>query len=369
MLLTSRPIDSATFDITGCRIFSDGRQIQPPPTTNDVVITTTSGTWRIDNIISSGKRLVLAAGPGGSVRFGNTRYRGELHLLENSDGQYQVINHVDMEDYLAGVLPKELYADWSIETYRALAIAARTYALYQKLHHGGDRNYDVSDNQSSQVYGGVSAQTTKSVQAVNDTAGQVLAYGPVGQERIFMTQYSAVNGGVVNGAYVIRDLNASEDIPPLQGGQVDEDGRTCPRFFWPSVRISKTQMYRALQSSRFADSKKLADIKEMRIASRTEYGRNVWLDLVDSQGFWMRIRAEDLRLVLLRSDIPDAKKLYSMNCSIRDTGNAFEFHDGRGFGHGVGLSQWGAQDKAMKGWNARRILEFYYPSSTIIRTW
>ena len=68
------------------------------------------------------------------------------------------------------------------------------------------------------------------------THGQVLAYGPPGQERIFMAQYSACCGGTVNAASVIRD---APDIPPLMGGQPCDDCRYCPRYRWGPVRLAK----------------------------------------------------------------------------------------------------------------------------------
>jgi SpoIID/LytB domain protein len=83
----------------------------------------------------------------------------------------------------------------------------------------------------------------------------------------------------------------------------------------------------------------------------------------------VRVRAEDLRLALVRSGARGAKGLYSMNCAIRDAGDAVVFCDGRGFGHGVGLSQWGAQDKAARGWPAEKILGFYYPGATLYRAY
>ena len=66
---------------------------------------------------------------------------------------------------------------------------------------------------------------------------------------------------------------------------------------------------------------------------------------------------------------PEAKKLYSMNCRIRDVGDAIEFYDGKGFGHGVGMSQWGAEEKAQRGLRAEEILQFYYPGAVIFRAY
>ena len=109
--------------------------------------------------------------------------------------------------------------------------------------------------------------------------------------------------------------------------------------------------------------------ERIRVVSSTDYGRAVWVDVADHGGRSIRIRAEDIRLALIRTKTPAARGLYSMNCRIRDLGDKFEFYDGRGFGHGVGLCQWGAQGKAAAGWSAERILGFYYPGARFYRAY
>ena len=89
------------------------------------------------------------------------------------------------------------------------------------------------DSQRSQVYEGMPAETNRSWTAVRDTHAEVLAYGPPGSERIFLTQFSACNGGYVNGAHVIRSVKDSEKIPPLLGGQ--RDGFTMQSKFGIAV--------------------------------------------------------------------------------------------------------------------------------------
>ena len=98
-------------------------------------------------------------------------------------------------------------------------------------------------------------------------------------------------------------------------------------------------------------------------------GRAVWVDAVGNDGKKVRLRGEDVRLALIFNGPPAAKKLYSMNCRIVDRGKFIEFADGRGFGHGVGLCQWGGQAKALKGWSPERILQFYYPGATLYRVY
>ncbi|KPJ70441.1 MAG: hypothetical protein AMS14_10690, partial [Planctomycetes bacterium DG_20] len=295
------------------------------------------------------------------LQCGSTLYRGRLHLKPAADKKFLIINHVDLESYLAGVLPKELYPAWSLETYRALAVAARTFAMYHRKHIGSGRDFDLGADTASQVYGGFSAETDKSWRAVQSTHGVVLAYGSEGDRRIFLAQYSSCCGGIVNPAKVLRNV---ADIEPLRGGQRCEDCQFSRQYRWPPVRVAKLDIFVALKGAYGSKAEALGGVKAVRVASRTDYGRALWLDVVGSRpGSNLRIRAEDLRLALLRSGVARARKLHSMNCKIRDLGALIEFRDGRGFGHGVGLCQYGAEGKARRGWSAEQILEFYYPGS------
>ncbi|MCD6303627.1 MAG: SpoIID/LytB domain-containing protein [Planctomycetes bacterium] len=369
VLLTARPVEQVELATTGggyClraggTVLAEGPAPLPP-----TVVRREGQSWLVGGRSAAGRELLLLPAPGGHVRLGRTVYRGQLRLVPAGPGRgILVINRLDLENYLAGVLPKELYRDWHIETYRALAVAARTFALYQAMTFGATHPYDLGDSQASQVYGGLSAETPKSRDAVRTTAGVVLAYGPEGRERIFLAQYSACCGGRVNGAYVIRNANR---IPPLEGGQVCTDCAACPHYRWPTVRIAKADVFAAL-AGRYPAARALGGLVRIDVASRTPWGRAVWVDAVGRNGRKVRLRAEDVRLALLLSGHPVARGLYSMNCRIVNAGGAIEFRDGRGFGHGVGLCQWGAEGKAARGWTAERILAFYYPGAKLFRVY
>ncbi len=327
-----------------------------------VAVRRRGGAWQIGSRVARGSEVLLLPARDSMVHLGGRCYRGSLRLLADADDSFLAINHVEMESYLAGVLPKELYAAWAPATYEALAVAARTFATYHCTTTGRRSQYDLGDNQASQCYGGYSAETPKSRAAVDATRGVVLSYGPRGQERIFLAQYSACCGGQVNGAYVIR---SAQRIEPLEGGQVCNDCAACSRYRWPAVRVRKADIRRAL-AARYAAARKLTRIDRIDVVTATPYGRAVWVDVVGN-GESVRVRGEDVRLALIYAGIPAAKRLNSMNCRMVDLGDSIEFTDGRGFGHGVGLCQWGAQGKALKGWTAEQILSFYYPGATLYR--
>ena len=130
------------------------------------------------------------------------------------------------------------------------------------------------------------------------------------------------------------------------------------------MKVSKNTLYNAL-ASKYWSVRKLQSIASIRVSEKTFYGRPLWIEITGRTGKTVTIRAENVRLALLKTKV----KLYSMNCKLRDLGSSVEFYDGRGYGHGVGLSQWGAEEKARRGMTAEEILEFYYPGAGIFRAY
>jgi stage II sporulation protein D len=363
--LTGPPVAEASLSTTGAYwIKADGRMVVESPTALPPTPVRRSGdNWLVGTRSIPGRELLLLPGPDRHVQLGETAYRGYFRLLPAEGGRLTVINHLDVESYLAGVLAKELYPQWHPQTFRALAVAARTFAMYHMTTFGATHEYDVGDGQASQVYGGLKAETPRSWEAVRETAGVVLACGEPGRERIFMAQYSACCGGRVNGAYVIRNANR---VPPLEGGQACSDCSRCSRYRWPTVRVTKSDVFRAL-ASRYGAIARLGGLRGLQVATTTPHGRAVWVEALGPNGKKVRLRAEDVRLALIFRRVPAARRLYSMNCDIVDAGGAIEFRNGCGFGHGVGLCQWGAQGKATRGWTADQILNAYYPGAKLFR--
>lgn len=368
VLLTPRPIASADLSAGRGATIAVDRNVQIPAGLGAAPISTVrrrGGRWIAGASAFQAPRVIIEPINNRSDRFvgfnGKT-YRGKLHLLAKGPSGFVVINYVDFEDYLAGVLARELFPSWHIEAYRSLAVAARTFALNHMLKKRRSREYDVDDTVSSQVYGGMSAETSRSRQAVDSTPGWILTVRHAGKNRIFMPQYSSCCGGFVNGAIVLRD---APPIEPLRGGQKCLHCTTSKRYRWAPVKVSKAEIFRRL--ARYHPSvAALGSLKTIRVTQKLAHGRPVWVDIVGNGGKTARLRAEKIRLALIFSKSPAGKKLYSMNCRIVDVGNAIEFRDGRGFGHGVGMCQYGLQGKATAGWKAPQIIRFYYPGADII---
>jgi len=369
ILLTRSAVNQADFSAgRGFQIRADDRVVVPGRSGAAPVsrIRRGGGLWQVGNTTFRTARVVLEpidARDDRYVGFNGTTYRGKLHLLPRGDSAFVVVNHVNIEDYLKGVLAKELFPSWHIEAYRALAVSARTFAMYHMLTSGQGKDYDMGDTIASQVYGGRTGETPTSRRAVATTPGWILTVKQKGKDRIFMPQYSSCCGGWVNGAVVLRN---APDIKPLRGGQKDDHCTASSRYRWPTVRVSKDELYTFLCRSRPA-VKSLGALATVKVVWQLVHGRPVWVDVVGVNGKTVRLRAETIRLALLFGGSPVGKKLYSMNCSIVDAGAFIEFRDGRGFGHGVGMCQFGAQGKALAGWKGEQIFSFYYPGATLVQ--
>jgi stage II sporulation protein D len=369
VLLTPSAINSADLSAgRGFKIVAD-QKIRTSPAAGPApgsTIRRSGGLWFAGAASFKAPRLIVAPTDNRSGRyvgFGSKTYRGTLHLIPKGPAGFIVINYVNFDDYLAGVLARELFGSWHIEAYRSLAVAARTFALHHMLHNKRSREYDVDDTVSSQVYGGLGAETQKSRHAVDSTAGWTLTVKLAGKNRIFMPQYSSCCGGWVNAAIVLRDAPA---IAPLAGGQKDLHCTASKRYRWAPVRVSKAELFARL-SQYHPSVAALGSISTIQVTQQLTHGRPVWVNIIGPGRKSVRLRAEKIRLALIFSKSPAGKKLYSMNCQIVDVGNAIEFRNGRGFGHGVGMCQYGLQGKAMAGWKASRIISFYYPGADIVK--
>ena len=133
--------------------------------------------------------IVLKPASGGFISAKNKWYRGYL-IIQNRDKKLTVINNVDMEDYLKGVVPSEMPSGWELEALKAQAIAARSYA-FANLGKRGSLGYDLKDTPEDQAYGGASAETAKTNNAVDETSGLVLTHN----YKVISAFYSASAGG------------------------------------------------------------------------------------------------------------------------------------------------------------------------------
>ena len=294
-------------------------------------------------------------------------YRGKLKLILNPDGNsFDVVNLVPPEPYLAGVVGAEMPDYWEPAALKAQAIAARTYCLYIKRQFGGNRAWDVRRTQANQVYLGVAAESAQIWDAVNRTSGQVLVCKQTGgTEKLFPAYYSSTCGGhTENSKNVFGD-----SFEPLVGVPCPycKDVAKPGFFFWPMAQFDKTTVTTRLLK-RYPKLKQLGEITNISPGKQSNYGKFSRLTLVKLLGSTGKsdfLRAEDFRL----SIDPTGRKLKSTICRIISMGDKWAFLLGRGYGHGVGMCQCGAQAMARQGKTARQILFYYYPGSNIVRVY
>ncbi len=278
----------------------------------------------------------------GIVEVDRMRFRGELEFRSIPNGM-QVINKVTLEDYVAGILGREIYPNWHLETLKAQAVAARSYALHQRAESSGQA-FHVKAGTGSQVYGGVAAETPAIRAAVLATRGEFLAYA---QKPILAVYHSASGGRTASSEEVW-----GRPLPYLVSLEVDDE-QDSPDTYWRAT-ISKTKLGRALDSLGI----RIGSPRELQVVDRSGSGRALRVRIRGDKGDH-QLDARALRGALGESVIR------STLFEIRPGQNAFVFV-GSGYGHGVGMSQWGAQAMAQRGSTYREILQAFYPGTSLL---
>lgn len=290
-------------------------------------------------------------------------YRGNLKLIVNADASaFDAINLVPPEPYLAGVVGAEMPDYWEAEALKVQAVAARTYCFYIKKKFGVNRTWDVKQTAASQVYRGISAESTRIWKAVKQTKGQVLTCKHAdGAEDVFPSYYSSTCGGHTEDSENVF----GDSFGPLAGVPCPYcEKAAAPRlFFWPMIKFGKAEVTSRL-FRKYPALERLERIESVEPAEQSNYGgfsRLTKIKLVGSNGNTDFLRAEDFRLTL----DPTGRKFKSTICKIMKWDSSWAFLSGRGWGHGVGMCQYGAEGMAREGANAQEILSHYYPGSKI----
>ncbi len=268
-------------------------------------------------------------------------YAGSLEISQAA-GNLKIVNRVPLEDYVASVVGSE-YGFNDLEGSKAMAVVARTFALYA-IQNGRA----LYDSERFQVYRGLSHATSIARRAAEETAGQVLEYN----NQLIEAVYSASNGGYTASNTSIWRTN---QLPYLRARK-DPWDTSSPHASWDWT-VSKDQLLRVL-STEFGMS-----VKDVKFGDSGTDGRVKNVELKGSKGS-KTITGSAFRAAVSRQF--GAKSLRSTYFSSNERRGAFTF-SGRGFGHGVGLSQWGAHFMSGDGRSYAQILDFYYSSTSIKR--
>jgi stage II sporulation protein D len=269
-------------------------------------------------------------------------FRGNTQLIKKDDSHLLVVNHIELEDYIKGVIYNEASHYWPMEALKAQAIVCRTYALYQ-MQENSQKDYDVTSDVYSQVYGGRVSERYRTNKAVEDTEGVIITY----QGRPFPAYYHATCGGYTEDASVLWNI----DISPLKGVACGFC-KDSPHFNWHYVL--SIDWFKA----RLADAGyRINSLKDIVIESRDKSGRVTNLKISTDEKD-IEIPAKDFR------NIVGPNIIRSTNFTVAILNHDIVF-EGIGWGHGAGLCQWGAYFMAKAGYKYDEILKHYYPGINI----
>lgn len=318
------------------------------------------------------------------VIYNSNGYHGTLRVV--FDGKaLLVVNNVSLEDYVKGVLPSEMSVTWPSEALKAQAVAARTFALYSKgKQHGASSGYDLCSATHCQVYEGVAGEDDAANAAVEATKGQVILYN---SQPIYAAFHASSGGATENSEEVWGNY-----LPYLRS--VTDDDSQSPYHNW-TVKFTAAQVQKKLSSA----SKGVGTLKSIAmkqssstsesVTGRTASGRPYGVVFTGSDAT-VTLTCEQVRSIFgLKSamfnisaqrtaspsdssskknsssgtfnDSPSAMK----NSAVQLKGTETIIFDGHGFGHGLGLAQYGAKAMADAGSKYTDILHHYYTDINI----
>lgn len=278
---------------------------------------------------------------GGYIYVNKRAYRGKINLIVQ-EGRILVVNELGLEDYLRGVVSYEVAHYWPLEALKAQAIIARTYALYQK-QFTKNKYFDLTSDVYSQVYGGKAGERWRTNRAVDLTRAKVLTF----QGNLFPAYYHATCAGKTEDASELWKI----DLAPLKGAACGFCADS-PHFRW-QAKIALAQMKEKLVKKGFT----IEDISEIEITRFSASGRVSALK-IKGKDTDIAVTAKDFRQALG----PDI--IRSLNFTVRIASETV-YLDGLGWGHGVGLCQWGMYQMAQNGNKYPQILEYYFPQSKL----
>jgi len=268
-------------------------------------------------------------------------YWGHLEVARVNGG-LAAVNVVNLEEYLPGVLKDEIPQGWPGEAVKAMAITARSYAVYQMQQNPG-AFFHLRATTASQVYGGAAVEDARTTWAVQETRGQILTFG--GEP--YPAFYHSCSGGATEDALDVFGANFDTVI-----GVRDDYSLSCPYSLWME-RLSAQQVEGALQRAGLS----IGRVMRIEDLIRSRTGRILRLAIQHSRGTLI-LEGKRFREIL-GNDL-----IRSTDFEVRTDPGGLTFV-GRGWGHGVGLSQWGAKEMADLAYQHREILKFYYPLAEI----
>jgi stage II sporulation protein D len=283
-----------------------------------------------------------------ALSINGTSYGGTVIIDCSSKKEMLLINEIDLEQYLEGLISIELSPRWELAAMKVQAVVARTYALYQKEMNSGNP-YHLTTSVLHQLYRGIEHANSKTRQAVRETRGEVLIYNGLP----IMAVYHSCCGGRTEDAENVWDTD--KDRPYLKsvfcGACSGYD-----RYFW-KLTIPRGTFYRKIFNQGYAGNK---DSALVFIPRRSRTNRVLEIDFRRGETT-STIPGNEFRSLFGFSE------MRSTNFIVKETADGYVQFLGTGNGHGVGLCQWGARARAARGEPYRNILLYYYPGAKLVK--
>jgi stage II sporulation protein D len=313
-------------------------------------------------------RALVVKPSGGQLSLGGKRFRGEFLALP-VDTSLMVVNRLMVEDYLRGVVPMEIgkLAARDSAAMQAQAVAARSYT-FVRLSDPTPRAFDMRPSTADQVYGGVAAETEVANDAIDATRGLVIRW----QGRVVDAPFYSTCGGTTANSSEVWNGPPSSYLRSVS----DQIGTTArfycdgaSRYRWTKTLSAiqlNTALAQYLKSFVSVPSGGPGIARGISIQNRGPSGRVAAISIETDRGVFP-VRGDDIRSVLrVAGGEPLSSTYFSVAPEFDRNGLISSLTlRGQGYGHGVGMCQWGAIGRARAGQSFRQILGTYYPGTTV----
>lgn len=329
------------------------------------------------------------------VNVDGRRFRGDIEFKRHNGGNITVVNTLPLQEYLYGVVPREMNPNWHIEALKAQAVAARNYAIVNMGKHGG-YGFDVCSTTDCQVYGGYDWEKESSNFAVDQTKGRIMVYNG----KPITAFFHSASGGYTENAENVWSIS----LPYIKAVE-DKFSEASPHNSWQRVYTREE-----INSILSEHGIQIGSVQDIRVDRYSPTGRSLEMTIKGSRGSTtlekersralfgynnlkstmftietdadlyvvggigkpvQRIRSTDARVITAGgikplTQGPDLLKIYNGQSysAVNKYPTKFIFN-GRGWGHGLGMSQWGAKGMAEAGYSYIDILQYYYQGAVV----
>ncbi len=298
----------------------------------------------------------------------------QLRIKSAASPTFDVVMDMPVELYLPGVLEKELFKDWPRQAFEAQAVAARTYALFERERaRAASKPFDVEATDADQVFGG-SARNVRAIEAVRMTRGQVITSGG----KLIRAYFSSQCGGrpaSAATAWSLNEQNAFNRDPALQAAKRDHYCQSSRLYRWTVTRPDDDLSRRLREYGKVTggDYAKLTRLRAVEVASRNKADRPERYRLLDAGGSSYLISPEELRVGCnyTVSDLPPVtaeNRVNSGDLEISVWATQVRI-TGRGFGHGVGMCQYCAKGMADARMDWPNMIRAFFPGASVTKAY